>query len=228
VKPPTVLVGMLCVEWMYTKTVGALLGLRLPPGSGTRFEVGVSSIAAKRQRLAEMFLRTPEFTHLLFLDSDQTPAPDTVERLLRHDLPIVGAAIFTRIPPHHLCAWRFLPNSTDAETLGQLGAVERVDSTGCGCLLIRRDAMLTIPQPWFEHPPAQPGIAEDGHFCRQARVAGIPIHVDTSLVVGHLTVTAVDFDYVAGWAQTQQARQAEAAHPGFTNAPGQQSGGVHD
>ena len=95
----TVMVAVPAIEWMYTAAIASLLDLRLPPGSQIRFTFGPRSIAAKRQDLAEQFEKRSEFSHLLFLDSDQTPHPGTVERLLSHHLPFVGAAIFGRAPP---------------------------------------------------------------------------------------------------------------------------------
>jgi hypothetical protein len=213
---------MLCVEWMWTRTVAALMKLRLPEGSDVCFETGPSSIAAKRQVLAQEFLKQSQYTHLLFLDSDQVPPRHTVERLLSHNLAIVGAAIFKRIPPHMVCAWKQLADGS-YESLSQLGGpgnpVQRVHATGTGCLLISRDALLRIPRPWFEHPPHESGWGEDWHFCRQAEAAGVPIYVDTSLVVGHLTVTSVDVDYVSVWQETAAAQKMIATTPGLAINP---------
>lgn len=215
---PVVMVGMLCVEWMYTRTVGALMKLRLPEGSHIHFETGPSSIAAKRQIVAEGFLKESQFTHLLFLDSDQVPPSRTVERLLSHNVPIVGATIFKRLPPHTVCAWQQLPDGS-YESLRQLGGLQRVHATGTGCLLISRDALLRIPRPWFEHPPHESGWGEDWRFCRQAEAAGVPIYVDTSLVVGHLTVTSVDVDYLSVWEETAAAQKMLTTIPGLARDP---------
>ena len=85
--------------------------------------------------------------------------------------------------------------------------VERVDWIGTGCLLIRREALLKVPRPWFDHPAGEPGCDEDVYFCRRAAKAGISIHCDTGLCVGHVGVTSVDLEHVMAWEQTAGGRQ---------------------
>ncbi len=98
---------------------------------------------------------------------------------------------------------------------GHLGAYERVpdeeaysgdlvpvDATGTGCVLFDTRVFLEIPRPWFELGEFNGApLGEDISFCSKARAAGIPIHVDTSVEVDHLSTFRVN----AGTARLFQA-----------------------
>jgi hypothetical protein len=204
---PAVLVAIPCVDWMWTAPVMALLRLRLPHGSQVMHSEGGATLVRKRNALAQAFIEDERFGALLFLDSDMVPPPATVERLLAHDLPIVGALCFTRVSPYAVCAGHELPGGR-LRTLTDLGGrdpVQRVDWHGTGCLLIRREALLKVPRPWFEWGPTL-GTGEDQYFSRRAVKAGISVHCDTSLCVGHIGITSVDLAHVAAWQETAEGR----------------------
>src|SRR5712692_3315599 len=101
---PPVLVAIPAIPWMYTQAVLALLQLELPPGSRWRFETGASTIAGKRNALVDTLLASTDFEHIFFLDSDTTPPPDTVQRLLAHRKAIIGALYCVRVPPYESAA----------------------------------------------------------------------------------------------------------------------------
>lgn len=62
-KHAAVMVAIPAVEWMYTQAARAQRRLQLPPGSALAYETKVSSIAAKRLALAELFLKHEQFSH---------------------------------------------------------------------------------------------------------------------------------------------------------------------
>lgn len=189
--PGSVFVAVPAVSWMYTNAVHALLSLRLPPGSCVVFDQGSTDIAAKRNHCVESFLARPEYEWLLFLDSDMTPPPDAVTRLLSHGKPVVGALCYTRNPPYRTCAGWYDAASKTAKALKPKQGLAEVGEIGTGCLLIHRAVFETLPAPWFEYLPNQPGHHSDGVFARKVRAAGIPVFCDSDLIVGHLTVVPV-------------------------------------
>ena len=213
-QPPPVLVGIPAVSWVYTEHVIAMMQLRLPEGSAVVYSRGGCTIADKRLRLAQMVAQDDHFGALLCLDSDMLPTPGTLVRLLSHNLPIVCPLMFQRLPPYRACAGWCDPDGRNPRFVSEFGGpepVQRVDQVGTGCLLIRRDALVQVPKPWFDAPSfARPGCGEDTWFCLQAAKAGIPIHVDTSFCVGHLGVTSIDLDHVMAWQETAEARQRVA------------------
>jgi hypothetical protein len=207
---PKVMTAIPAQEWCWTSSVGALCRLETPDGSQVMWATSPSAIAAKRNGLANAFLKDERFSHICFLDSDMLPAPDTVMRLLAHRLPIVGALCFTRNPPFAACAGHDLPGGTRTRWLNEFGGpepVKQVSWCGTGCLLISRDALLKVPRPWFDHAPGRPGISEDTYFCRKATKAGVGVYCDTSLCVGHVGITSIDLEHVLAWQNTAQAQQ---------------------
>ena len=149
-----------------------------------------SSISAARNSLVHQALENG-CTHLLMADTDQTYPPDTIAKLLRHSNPVIGTPVHRRYPPFdpimlrgEMGAYRHVP---DEECYS--GKLIPVDATGTGCILYDTEVFLTIDPPWFDETTAPNGkhVGEDIHFCHKCRQAGIEIHVDTSIEIGHLT-----------------------------------------
>src|SRR5690348_3721098 len=94
---PRVALAMPCVDWMWTQAAQALIGVVLHSRASIRLMMPTSgtTIAEKRNLCARKFLEGSE-EWLLYLDSDMTPPPDVIPRLMRHQLPIVGALCFAR------------------------------------------------------------------------------------------------------------------------------------
>ncbi len=188
---PPGLIGIPCLDWMYTRAVQSLfaLGSALPPGTATMFNAGLSSPAASRNQIIDGFLTVPEMQSLewiFFLDADMTPPPDTVMQLLSHNKDVVSAMAYDRSEPHDEM-WRTIggrPAVPDKDGLLQVEAV------GGGCLLVARRVLEKMKYPWFESP-ASPGYAEDYIFCKKVRAAGFPIYLDTNLTVGHIQARSV-------------------------------------
>lgn len=201
------MVGIPCVDWMWTAAIEAKDRLRLPPGSETVRQLDGCTIAMKRTLLAEFFLSDERFGALLYLDSDMTPAPDTLDRLQAHQLPVVGALYYGHSAPFGPMAGHRGVAITRPITPGT--GLQQVDFCGTACLLVRRDAFERIPRPWFGHPsPNMPGVGEDDFFCQMATAAGVPVYCDTDHCVGHLGVTAVDGDFVTAWDGTKASHRA--------------------
>jgi len=63
------------------------------------------------------------------------------------------------------------------------GGLQKVDVTGGGCMLIRKEVFDKIPSPWFE-PEFEYGT--DIQVCRKAKQVGFEIWCDTSIELGHI------------------------------------------
>jgi hypothetical protein len=142
---------------------------------------------------------------LFFLDSDVIPPPDTVLRLMKHDLPIVSGIYCRRSPPHGLPV--MMKGGKWIETYPENKLIE-VDWVGAGCLLIRRDVLQQLPpqrpgKHWFDWrvdlngseglPPGLLPLSEDFTLCEHARKHGFPVIVDTSIMCRH--VGASEYTY---------------------------------
>ena len=134
-------------------------------------------------------------THIMCLDGDMVYPPDTITRLLAHNVEIVGALTFKRFPnfepllfageQHNMWLMDPIPD----------GLVE-VTATGTACLLIKTSVFDKVDYPWFEfiNDKEANRVGEDINFCYNASNAGIPIYVDTTIRTEHLASTRVNWN----------------------------------
>ena len=94
-------------------------------------------------------------THVLFLDTDMRFPPETLLRLLSHDLDIVAANCVPRAFPTRATAWA---NGAHVFTeVGQDG-LEEVESIGTAIMMIKATVFERMPPPafFFEPKPDDP------------------------------------------------------------------------
>lgn len=177
--------------------------------------VGGSMLPEVRHRLvAEAFKWGA--THALWLDSDMMFPRDTLQALLRHNLPVVGANYVRRtfpcIPTAHLPG--------DGGMLwtepGDEGLVE-VKHLGGGVKLVDMRVYDAIELPFFVFEPTENGVGlrgEDVYFCHKVRDAGIPIFVDQELSqhIGH--IGEMVFTHSFGLTEREAARKKSIAENG--------------
>ncbi len=166
------------------------------------------------------------------MDADAFLHPKTLIRLLDWGEPIVGALCFSASKPttptvyrgwvsEEECAidldyvreWLLnypgLHNTNGPAVLDPrpAGSLREVDATGAHCLLTNRVVFETMPFPWFKcNPRAGRGRGEDLYFCREAAKSGFQVHVDMSVMAGHMqgnsSVGSLEFlawDRITDW-----------------------------
>jgi len=136
--------------------------------------------------------------------------PQTLDRLLAWDVPIVGALCMIRASTFCMPmvfkdreepdseayrirvdeVYNYLRVYADVETNAPQvlepippDSLFECDFTGCHCLLIKREVLAAMGPPWFSGVPG----TEDKYFCLRAQKAGFPIYVDFSTIAGHAT-----------------------------------------
>lgn len=123
-----------------------------------------------------------EADSILFLDSDMTFPPDTLQRLLAHKRDIVGAQYVKRVEPYNLLG-EPAGNALHTHT------INRMASLPFGCILIRTSVFTVVPAPWFRYLTTELGtMSEDTYFCHAAIAEGFDIWCDPSLTreLGHV------------------------------------------
>lgn len=194
--------------WPFLESV---LGLKARTGF-TFVRRGPLAVDVARNALVQAFLASDErLTHLLLMDSDAMVHPQTLERLMSWEVPVVAALAFTRYGPLHPTVYRGqqpdVPGSFQVrldevhewcnrhrellvsrpvviEPRPPDGLIE-VDRTGCHCVLIRRDVLQSVEPPWFV--AEMPGNnKEDFFFFGKVQAAGWRIYVDLSCMAAHL------------------------------------------
>ena len=226
---PTILIGVLRERFALWPFVDSLTYMcKHLDANGVKWAtVGVrtTNIYKGRERIADMMFDDKlEYTHLLFIDSDQTFVPATALHLVNLDLDIVSGLVFQRSPPHLPCIYRRVEGTDESLPLaielaewfekynvpahGQPvildepddeSALMRVDETGTGCLMIRRHVFEALKKPFFT---GNGPVGTDLMYARRCRAAGFDIWVDPRCQLGHITnyqVTAADFRKTQKW-----------------------------
>jgi len=130
-------------------------------------------------------------THILFLDSDLTFPPNTLNRLIAHHQPFVCATYVKRHPPHEL-----LGKPSNVARSHKSTNLVHMDEVPLGCALISLKVFEHLERPHFSYvvgPTPADDISEDIGFCRAVRASGQSILCDPALSreLGHLTTKAM-------------------------------------
>lgn len=173
------------VHFDFAMALAKLMGTLKERGIGYEYiHTASSHIIRARNFFASYFLSRPEFTHLLFLDTDMDFSVEAIPRLLAGDKPVAGIA----------CPYRFFDREkkitgedvglslrewqektvdyntavlADAEGNSQVfGGWAEVSHIGTGIFLVRRDAVEAMqPLTQLYRPPSQYApYLPDGHF----------------------------------------------------------------
>lgn len=158
---------------------------------------GDTYIDTARNLLVTLAIDVPtEPTHIFWFDDDQVIPTDAIERLLAHDLPIVGGLYHQRVAPYRPVAYR----ATEGRAVELIdlpdnpaGLVE-VDGMGLGCCLVRLPIYTAMWERFGDvrWHRVEDGVGEDITFFQRVREMGIPIWLDCDLRVGHVTRQTID------------------------------------
>jgi hypothetical protein len=194
---PVVAIIMPVREWVHTNTNRSILRLRIPRPVHYLDKTD-APVEAARNLLTAAALRIPDLTYLLFIDDDMIFNEDAFERLAAHDLPIVGGLCHNRRPPYMPILMREYNKGYafvyDYEREVDSNGLIEVDATGAAFLLVKREVFEKIATTG-EEPFAIRGPGEDVSFCRRAKELGYPIHVDTTVEIGHVGEVTVTSDF---------------------------------
>lgn len=131
-----------------------------------------------------------KFDYILFIDSDIVlPDEDTIEKLIAHNLPIVGGWYIKKVPGQRIPEV-FVPNKdgnlVNATEMSE-NQLMKVGALGFGCVLINTGILRVMEYPYFTYEMTKDNIcSEDIIFCQKLTAKGIDIFVDTSIYCGHI------------------------------------------
>lgn len=170
--------------------------------SHIRFPYARTDLA--RNNIVQMFLSqtTNPQDVLVMVDNDHLVPADLVDRLIRHNVPVVGALAFRRGEPYFPCFFVRPEGSTD--TYGVVSEWEEgllpVALVGTGAIAIRRHVFTDLDEAGFSWPyfryqylPGDKTLpSEDVYFAQACESAGIQQYVDTTFCIPHLAVATID------------------------------------
>lgn len=163
------------------------------------------------------------FEYLFWIDDDVILPPDTLPKLLSHNVPIASGLYFMRKPPHLPVAYM---ESKDPLYRGRFWSLDsfpenalfEVDAVGHGCTLIKREVYDSVPEPYYawrdvyreaddsfrlsegltkEQAKTQEDktLGEDLYFFSKCRLHGYKILLDTSVSCGHFGTQVFDISF---------------------------------
>lgn len=124
-----------------------------------------------RDRIVNLALEN-NCTHLWFCDSDMMFPPDTLNKLMSHEVDIVGARYNKRV------------DGQISTVPGDFTGLTAVPFVPTGCLLINCEVFKKIGKPYFSFDDG--AESEDVYFCQKSQAAGYETFCDPSIVMGHL------------------------------------------
>ena len=177
----------------YSIFYSALTLVDKPPHTALAHTTG-ATISENRNKLAEQAL-TVGAEWIWYVDDDHIFPPDTLLRLLAHNVSVVSGLYLNRAAP-------YIPHMYNREeengavyphclTTDDVG-LRPVLSTGAGCLLVRTEVLKQLEPPYWRIGQIRSDVAgDDIDFCRRVRAKGFSIWCDTDVRVGHFTSAIV-------------------------------------
>jgi len=130
---------------------------------------------------------------IMWVDSDMKPEADHMVRLLNHKYHFVSGLYFRREGKHDPLVYDWTEEGFVPTSPLPMNALVGADGCGFGwaytsiSMLKKMEAHPDFDphSGWFPDKRYSGGFGDDLGFCDLARKAGIPLYVDTSIIVGH-------------------------------------------
>jgi len=150
-----------------------------------------------RNAAINSILENEGFDKALFLDIDHRHKPDTISRLISHELPIVSGLSFRRSYPYDPIIFEQDGDKFKNITQWNKNELIGVDAVGAASLLVDISVFKEINYPWFEmnYRFGDGVVSEDFAFCLKAKQAGYKIYCDTGCDNKHLGTIEIDQTY---------------------------------
>lgn len=172
----------------YHAFTSSLASLIRPEGSSVAMAQSISIPANLNDLIAGMLSR-PDDAWIFFLGDDMAFEPTALMRLLEHEVDVVVPLVPRRRPPFMTVLYKERESGLVPMSFGEVpvSGLITVPSAGTGGMLAKREVFERIEPPWFTYG-ADDMATEDIGFCERLSEAGYPVHVDTSVRMGHCGV----------------------------------------
>jgi hypothetical protein len=156
------------------------------------YGLGPLSVEDARTKVVSTFLAQPEFTHLLFVDSDVVPPFNVIENLYKHNLDVVAGNYPLYIKKQiHSAAFKLVDGKFAPYSVRETGLKE-VAAIGLGCVLIKKEVMQeAVKYACFQMKYGMKDgkfdmlDSEDITFSKVVQKCGFKIHCDFDQVCDH-------------------------------------------
>lgn len=143
-----------------------------------------------REEIVEKAL-SRDYSHLWFVDTDVTFPPDTLDRLLAHNVDLVGAYYPSRLDGEGVSTMKMIDSQgvmhpvtppLPERPFHSINGNELI-TMPTGCMLIRLSVLQKLKPPYFK---CERPVGEDVFFCSWLWNAGVKIWCDPTIKVGHV------------------------------------------
>ena len=189
--PVRILIAIPTARNIEASTFKAIYDLEKPDNAIVTFQYFYGyNVDQVRNLIADWVVKG--YDYLFSVDSDISFPPDTLKRLLNHDVDVVSGLYIQRKPGEHtLEIYETTATGGTAnipyDRLRGRGLVE-IAGCGFGCVLVKAEVMQTIGYPQFKYHSAidhRDTVSEDTDFCTKARANGFHIWADTEILCDH-------------------------------------------
>lgn len=173
----------------YSDFALALMHTIKPDGTKLVWMRGVDVVSNMNMMVAAAATAHSEW--LWILGDDHVFDPDTLMRLLAHDVDVVVPLCLKRSPPYDPVVYTHqneIGEYVGAHDLPEHG-LHKIHAAGTAGMLVRRRVFEAIDWPPFATEGG--GLNEDLTFCKRVREAGFDIHVDVDVPIGHISQISV-------------------------------------
>jgi len=214
---PRVLIGVPHTQFMFSDFAVSMTNMHRPSEHCRVMWVGQKTlIDHARNSVCEVAINN-DFTHVFFMDSDQTFPADALMHLLEHDKDVVSG-----IYPQRSFFMKPVMYRTNRKTKKMEHIIEwpnklfPIDACGAGCLLVKTEVLRKLKKPWFLITETNVGgyVGEDFYFCKKVKEAGFNIWCDPRVQCGH--VDLVEFTIEDFIKQRDRKREYENKKKSFT------------
>lgn len=149
-----------------------------------------------RNMIVKEFLNT-DCTHLLMIDADTIPPRHALKSLLRANKDVVSGCTPTmkRDNYEQEIKKQFMIMRDGVDDKGKKGIIsvwghglEKIDYTGASCLMMKREVLEFMKEPYFRFTYDDRGYrigGEDFYFCRKLKELDIPLYANFDVVCHH-------------------------------------------
>ena len=187
-----ILIAIPTARYIEADTFKSIYNLEIPEGYETTFQYFYGyRVDQVRNLIANWVVNG--FDYLFAVDHDVTFAPDTLKKMLAHDVDVVSGIYRQRVPEQLIEIYDLNQHRMKIDDLVGKPLV-KIGGCGFGCVLVKKEVLVRVGYPQFEYHPAlnhNNTISEDNDFCKKVTRAGFSIWCDPSILCGHIGMTTM-------------------------------------
>lgn len=189
-----ILIAIPTARYIEADTFKSIYDLEIPEGYKAEFQFFYGyRVDQVRNLIADWVVRG--YDYLFSVDHDITFPPDTLKKMLEHDVDLVTGVYRQRLEPQQLEIYEPFGGRMSAEDLfAKKWKLIGIGGCGFGCVLVKKEVFRAVGYPQFEYHPAldhNNTISEDTDFCKKAIGKGFKLWCDPSILCGHIGSTTM-------------------------------------